>query len=249
MTSNDVNMVTGTFFDGSGTGTISSTAITSISTDSNIVGDLITNDNTLTLTGTAPANSTVKVFDGSTQIGTTTANASGAWSYNTATLADGSHSFTISATSSGTTTTSAVRTVTVDTKAPSAPTITSFSPDTGTVGDGVDHGEHADADRHGGSEQHREGVRRDDPDRHCHRECQRGMEFYDRLRLSNATHAFTAKAMDAAGNTSGASTALNVTVNAPPNLVTNGSFETGNFSGWTLGGNYGVVSCWAADLG
>ena len=36
---------------------------------------------------------------------------------------------------------------------------------------------------------------------------------------------------------------MNVTVNAPPNLVTNGSFETGNFSGWTLGGNFGVGSC------
>src|SRR4029077_4678916 len=30
--------------------------------------------------------------------------------------------------------------------------------------------------------------------------------------------------------------------NAPPNLVTNGSFETDSFSGWTLGGNFGVVA-------
>ena len=27
-------------------------------------------------------------------------------------------------------------------------------------------------------------------------------------------------------------------MNAPANLVTNGSFETDNFTGWTLGGNY-----------
>ena len=40
-------------------------------------GDGVTNDNTLTLTGSAAANSAVKVFDGATQIGTTTANSSG----------------------------------------------------------------------------------------------------------------------------------------------------------------------------
>ena len=53
--------------------------ITKFSPDSGVVGDDITNDNTLTLTGTAVANSTVKVFDGTTQIGTATANSSGGW--------------------------------------------------------------------------------------------------------------------------------------------------------------------------
>ena len=50
------------------------------STDSGTLGDGITNDNTLTLSGTAAANSTVKVFEGTTQVGQTTANGSGAWS-------------------------------------------------------------------------------------------------------------------------------------------------------------------------
>ena len=45
------------------------------------MGDDITNDNTLTLTGTAEANSTVKVYDGATLLGSATANGSGAWSY------------------------------------------------------------------------------------------------------------------------------------------------------------------------
>ena len=52
-------------------------------------GDGITSDNTLALTGTAEANSTVKVYDGATLLGTVTANGSGAWSYTTAALADG----------------------------------------------------------------------------------------------------------------------------------------------------------------
>ena len=43
--------------------------IASFSTDSGVVGDDITNDNTLTLTGTAEANSTVKVYDGATLLG------------------------------------------------------------------------------------------------------------------------------------------------------------------------------------
>ena len=47
-----------------------------------------------TLSGTAAANSTLEVFDGSTELGTTTANSSGAWSYTTGTLANGVHSFT-----------------------------------------------------------------------------------------------------------------------------------------------------------
>ena len=76
----------------------SAPTIASFSTDSGTVGDGITNDNTLTLTGTAAANSTVKVFDGATQIGTATANGSGAWSYTTGTLPNATHSFTATAT-------------------------------------------------------------------------------------------------------------------------------------------------------
>ena len=75
--------------------------IASFSTDSGTVGDGITNDNTLTLTGTAVANSTVKVYDGATLLGTATANGSGAWSYTTGTLANGSHSFTATDTDVG----------------------------------------------------------------------------------------------------------------------------------------------------
>ena len=72
--------------------------IASFSPDSGVVGDHITNANTLTLTGTAEANSTVKVYDGATLLGSATANGSGAWSYTTAALANGAHSLTATAT-------------------------------------------------------------------------------------------------------------------------------------------------------
>ncbi len=49
------------------------------------------------MTGTAEANSVVKVFDGTKQIGTATANDKGAWTYAADNLADGKHSFTSTA--------------------------------------------------------------------------------------------------------------------------------------------------------
>ena len=112
-------------------------SIASFSTDSGTVGDRITNDNTLTLTGTAEANSTVKVFDGATLLGSATANGSGAWSYTTAALANGAHSLTATATDAAgnTSAASAALSVTIDTTAPVAPSIASFSTDSGTVGD------------------------------------------------------------------------------------------------------------------
>ena len=61
------------------------------------MGDRITNDSTLTLSGTAEANSTIKRLDGANQVGSTTANASGAWTYTTAALANGAHSLTATA--------------------------------------------------------------------------------------------------------------------------------------------------------
>jgi len=100
--------------------------IASFSPDSNIVGDGITNVKILTLSGTADANSTLTVFDGTLQLGTATANASGAWSFTTGSLADGAHRFTATDTNAaGTSAASSVLNVTVDTLAPT-PVISNF---------------------------------------------------------------------------------------------------------------------------
>ena len=72
--------------------------ISSFSTDSGVVGDHITNDNTLTLTGTAEASSTVKIYDGATLLGSAAADGGGAWSYTTAALTNGAHNLTTTAT-------------------------------------------------------------------------------------------------------------------------------------------------------
>ena len=64
------------------------------------------------------------VFDGATNLGTTLANTSGAWSYTTPTLANGIQTFTATDTVAGTTSAaSSALSVTVDTVAPAAPVI------------------------------------------------------------------------------------------------------------------------------
>ena len=103
--------------------------IASFSPDTGVVGDGITNANKLDLKGTAVPNSTITVYDGSTKLGTTTANSTGSWDYITQVLTDAKHVLTATdTTSSGqTSAASAALTVTVDTVAPAAPILVSDS--------------------------------------------------------------------------------------------------------------------------
>jgi hypothetical protein len=95
------------------------------SPDTSVVGDGITNASMLTLTRTAAANTTLNVYDRSTQI-------TGSWDYIAAVLTDAKHMLTATATSSSgqTGAASSPLTVSVDTKAPAAPTIVSDSVNT-----------------------------------------------------------------------------------------------------------------------
>ena len=74
--------------------------VASVTVDTGIsTTDQITNDNTLTVTGTAATNSIVNVFDSGVLVGTTTASGTGAYSITTSVLADGVHSaLTVTAT-------------------------------------------------------------------------------------------------------------------------------------------------------
>ena len=118
---------------------ITTPTILSYSADSGVAGDGITNDNTVLLSGTAAANSTVKLYDGSTLLGSVTAGATGAWTFTTGALADGAHNLAATA-SDGTGNTSAPCTalcITVDTAAPGVPTIAGYTPDSNAAGDGI----------------------------------------------------------------------------------------------------------------
>jgi hypothetical protein len=63
-----------------------------------ISNDALNSNNSITLTGTATANSMVTVYEGQTELGTTSANASGTWSFTTQTLGSGAHVFAATAT-------------------------------------------------------------------------------------------------------------------------------------------------------
>jgi hypothetical protein len=103
-------------------------AIASWSPDTGVVGDGVTNVNTPTLKGSAAASSTVTVYDGATKIGVTTADSTGAWSFTTSKLSDGTHVLTATDTNStGVSAASKALGITVDTHVPTAPVETSDS--------------------------------------------------------------------------------------------------------------------------
>lgn len=101
-----------------------------------VLANGVTDDTTPTLTGTAAANVTVTIFDGGAQIGFTTSDAAGAWSFTPATpLGVGAHTFTAVASdaagnASGA---SAGFALTIDTSPPNVPVLVSVTDDVGTI--------------------------------------------------------------------------------------------------------------------
>jgi hypothetical protein len=85
------------------------------------------NDGAFTLSGTAEANSTVAIFEGTTSKGTTQTDAQGNWSKALSGVADGSHTYTAKATDAAGNVSAASnsRTLTVDT---TPPTVNNVSP-------------------------------------------------------------------------------------------------------------------------
>ena len=178
-----------------------------------IVSDTTINTNEVALTGTAEANSTVNVFEGTTQLGTATANGSGAWSYTTSPLSNGDHVFTATATDAAGNTSLASQPIdpTIGTTAPAAPTISSFSPDTGTVGDGITNDNTLTLT---GTAEANSTVNVFDGATLLGSATANGSGAwsYTTAALSNGAHSLTATATDAAGNTGAASAVLAVTV-------------------------------------
>ena len=114
--------------------------ITGYSENSGNPNDYITNDNTLTFTGTAEANQTVNIYLAGNIVATGVADGDGHWSATTSVLADSNYaSFTARAVdAAGNLSLSSGSTVVAnDTVAPAAPAITGYSNDTGIVGDGI----------------------------------------------------------------------------------------------------------------
>ena len=183
-------------------------SIASFSTDSGVVGDNITNDSTLTLTGAAEANSTVKVYDGATLLGSTAANGSGAWSYTTAALGNGAHSLTATATDAAGNTgvASTALAVTVDTTAPSETISATIGTNTGSTTTIASGGlTHDNTLALSGTVSDTNGVSSvhvfDGATDLGAATIVAGNWSLTTSALSNGTHSFTAEATDAAGNT------------------------------------------------
>ena len=116
------------------------TSINSFTPNTGVTTDAITSATLIMLTGSTEASGTVTVFDGTSNLGTTTADGSGVWHFATSgTLSQTTHTFTASATdlAGNAGSTSAGFSVTVDTTKPGAPTISGFTPDTGVTGDKI----------------------------------------------------------------------------------------------------------------
>ncbi|WP_210333757.1 Ig-like domain-containing protein, partial [Mesorhizobium sangaii] len=176
------------------------------------------NDTTPTLNGTAEANSTVTIFDGVTQLGTATADGSGAWTFTTSALGQGSHSFTATATDAAGNvgSVSSAYAVTVDTTAPAAPTITSVTDDvlpvTGTVVNGGTSNDTTPT-LNGTAEANSIVTIKDGITTLGTATANgAGAWTFTTSALGQGSHSFTATATDAAGNVGSASSAYAVTV-------------------------------------
>lgn len=102
---------------------------TNFTVNSGSTADNITNDNTLTINGTAEAGTTVTLKNGTTVLGTGVATG-GNWSITTAALADGNYTLTASTEdlAGNVSPVLTLPTITVDATAPTAPAITLFTP-------------------------------------------------------------------------------------------------------------------------
>ena len=189
----------------------SAPVITSFSPNIGTVGS-ITDASVVTLTGIGAGTATVKVYDGSTLLGTTTASVNGAWSFTTDRLANGTHSFTATNMdlSGDLSEVSSPFVVTVDMVAPPAPKVASFSPDSGVVGDGITDVNHLTLT---GTAVAGSTVEVFDGDTEIGivTANSSGAWSFATAALADGSHAFTAKDVDTAGNVSAASAALHVT--------------------------------------
>ena len=196
-------------------------SITAFSVDSGTAGDHLTNDTTLTLSGTAgAAGNTVEIFRDGVSIGTTVADIGGNWSLADATsLADGAYQFTARATDGAGNQgpLSAAFQVTIDATAPGAPTFGSVTDNVAPViGLVADNGSSNDPTLSiDGTAELGSTVTVYDTDGTTvlgTGVATGGAGPIITSPLSEGAHTLTLKATDAAGNQSAASTAFHVTI-------------------------------------
>lgn len=207
--------------------------VSSISNDSGVnTEDEITNDQTLSFNGTTEANATVEVFIDGISLGTTTADGTGAFSYDhSATmLTDGKLAVTATATDTAGNVgpTSSALSVIIDTIAPLPPAITTITSDNGiNETDGLTNDNtlifNGTAEANSTIEVSFDGtsigtVTTDGS----------GNFSFDHTgtTLADGTYSLTAKSTDISGNTGVASAAISITVDTAPPTISINVFAT-----------------------
>jgi len=204
--------------------------------------DDVTNDTTPTFTGTAEANATVKLYDtdGTTLLGSTTADGSGNWSITSSTLSAGSHSVTVKATDTAGNTSSASSSlaITIDDTAPSTPAAPDMSGGTDSGTSSTDNITSDTTPTFLGTAEANSTVTLYDTDGSTVLGTTTangvGKWTITSSALSAGAHTLTVKSSDSAGNTSSASSSLSVTIDttAPTTTVSSSAFsaDTGSSS-------------------
>ncbi|WP_191601785.1 Ig-like domain-containing protein [Marinomonas algicola] len=190
--------------------------------------DNVTNDTTPTVTGTAEANATVTLYDtdGSTSLGSVTADGSGNWSITSNTLMEGDQTLTTKATDAAgnTSVASAGLTVTIDTAAPSAPSVADLANASDSGSSNSDNITNDTTPTVTGTAEAGASVTLYDTDGTTSLGSVTadgsGNWSITSSALTDGAHTLTTKATDAAGNTSVASAGLTVTIDtAAPNAL------------------------------
>ena len=182
--------------------------------------DNVTNVTAPTFAGTAEANATVTLFDGVTVVGSGQADATGAWSITTSTLADGKHGIRAKATdvAGNVGGISAPLTVTIDTAAPVAPS----TPDLVAASDsGISNSDNVTrvtTPTFAGTAEANATVTLFDGAVEIGTGHANGAGIWSVTGspLADGVHAITATATDAAGNVGAASGSLSVTIDTTP---------------------------------
>ena len=177
--------------------------------------DNLTNDATPTFVGAAAVGATVKLYDGAALVGTGVADANGAWSVTTSTIADGVHAITATASNAtGVSAASGPLSVTIDTAAPAAPTTPDLTAASDSGASNTDNVTSDTTPTFAGSGAANALITLYDGTAKIGSATAdaTGAWSVTSTALSTGTHAVTATATDAAGNVSAASAALGVTI-------------------------------------
>ena len=204
--------------------------------------DNLSNDTTPTFTGTAEANSSVELFAGSTSIGSSTADNSGNWSHTVqsgSALTGGTHSITAKATDSAGNTSSASNalslTIDTSTATPSTPDLITASDSGSSSTDNITNDTTPTFTGTAEANSSVELFTGSTSLGTTTADNSGNWSYNDRwpyTLFADGTYSITAKATDAAGNSSASSTALSLTIIVPSQSVfldsNNIAFNPGN---------------------